>query len=220
MIRVLVVEDQAMVRAGLVMILNAAPDITVVAEFDDGARAAAGYVDDEVDVCLVDVRLPGVNGIELTRRWASPPPRGHGTPTVVVTTFDDPEMTTAALRAGASGFLLKDSGPELLLEAIRGAASGGTVLSPTVASQMLLWRGIGPSQEDRTDWSMSAPRLTPREQEVARLVAKGQTNKEIAATLHISVSTVKLHLSRLQQKLGVSNRAAIAATVSRQVGLS
>lgn len=205
MINVLLVEDQEMVRAGFALILNSEPDIRVVAEAGDGVEAIELYARHQVDVCVVDIRMPRIDGLELVRRWAGPQASRRAR-IVVVTTFDDPDVTNAALRSGATGLLLKDAGPALLVEAIRSAHRGDCLLAPSVASRML--RDL-----QRSKPSAPPPRdpLTDRERAVLQHVAQGQSNKEIAGRLHLSVSTVKLHLASLQVKIGASNRTELAA---------
>ncbi|GLW23410.1 DNA-binding response regulator [Microbispora amethystogenes] len=206
-IRVLVADDQAMVRGGLRLILEDQPDIEVVAEAADGAEAVELARRLRPDVCLVDVRMPRLDGIEVTRLLAGP-----GVPeplkVVVVTTFDLDEYVYGALRAGAVGFVLKDCGPALLVEAVRAAEAGDALVSPSVTLRLL--------RHLTTHWTTDpATRLehplSNREIEVVQAVARGRTNQEIAAELFISLSTVKTHVSGIQAKLGVRNRVEIAA---------
>ncbi|MCO5967969.1 MULTISPECIES: response regulator [Actinoallomurus] len=203
--RVLIADDQAMVRGGLRLILEDQPDITVVAEAADGAEAVALARRLRPDVCLVDIRMPGLDGIEVTRLLAGPdvpdPLR-----VVIVTTFDLDEYVYGALRAGAVGFILKDAGPALLVEAVRAAGSGDALISPSVTVRLL--RHLAPA---RTPAAPPAVPLSVRETEVIRAIARGRTNQEIGAELFISVSTVKSHLASVQAKLGVRNRVQIAA---------
>jgi len=203
-ISVLVADDQAMVRSGLRLLLSDEPDIEVVAEAADGVAAVELARRLRPDVCLVDIRMPGLDGIEVTRALAGPevadPLR-----VVVVTTFDLDEYVYGALRCGATGFVLKDSGPALLAEAVRAASVGDALVSPSVTVRLL--RRLAPVH--------SRPRggrpLTERETEVVRAIARGRTNREIAAELFISLSTVKTHVSGIQTKLGLRNRVEIAA---------
>ncbi|MEV5746435.1 response regulator transcription factor [Actinoallomurus sp. NPDC052308] len=203
--RVLIADDQAMVRGGLRLILEDQPDITVVAEAADGAEAVALARRLRPDVCLVDIRMPGLDGIEVTRVLAGPsvpdPLR-----VVIVTTFDLDEYVYGALRAGAVGFILKDAGPALLVEAVRAAGTGDVLISPSVTVRLL--RHLAPA---RTSTAPPAVPLSVRETEVIRAIARGRTNQEIGAELFISVSTVKSHLASVQSKLGVRNRVQIAA---------
>ena len=204
-IRVLVADDQALIRSGLRLILEDQPDITVVAEAVDGVDAVAQARRLRPDVCLVDIRMPRIDGIEVTRSLAGP---GVVNPlrVIVVTTFDLDEYVYGALRGGAVGFLLKDAGPALLVEAVRAAHAGDALISPSVTLRLLhhLTAAAGPAG--------TAPiPLSGRELEVARALARGRTNLEIAADLFISLSTVKSHASAIQSKLGVRNRVGIAA---------
>ncbi|QKW34510.1 response regulator transcription factor [Actinomadura sp. NAK00032] len=202
-ISVLLADDQAMVRRGLRLILEDQPDITVVAEASDGAEAVALARRLRPDVCLVDIRMPRLDGIEVTRALAGPkvsdPMR-----VVVVTTFDLDEYVYGALRGGAAGFILKDAGPALLVEAVRAAHNGEALVSPSVTVR-LLQHLTAASAPPRT----VQPPLSDRELEVVRALAHGRTNQEIAAELFISLSTVKSHLSGIQAKLGVRNRVGI-----------
>jgi DNA-binding NarL/FixJ family response regulator len=159
-------------------------------------------------VCLVDIRMPGMDGIEVTRALAGPsvsdPLR-----VVIVTTFDTDEYVYGALRAGAAGFLLKDAGPALLIEAVRAAGAGDALISPAVTVRLL--KQLAPLRNRNPDRDDHRARLSERELDIARAVARGRTNQEIAAELFISLSTVKTHITRIQDKLGVRNRVEIAA---------
>ncbi|PPK96153.1 DNA-binding NarL/FixJ family response regulator [Kineococcus xinjiangensis] len=202
-LRVLVADDQEVVRTGLRMILDAQPGIEVVAEAADGAQAVELARRLRPDVCLLDVRMPGTDGLEATRLLAGP---GVEDPVavVVVTTFDLDEYVHAALRAGARGFLLKDAGAELLAQAVRAAASGEALIAPKVTVRLLAaFAGSGGSAPPREP-------LTDREEEVLAAVASGWTNNEVAAGLGVSLSTVKSHVANLMAKLGVRNRVEIA----------
>ncbi|RSM80951.1 DNA-binding response regulator [Kibdelosporangium aridum] len=202
-INVLLADDQAMVRSGLRLVLSDEPDISVVAEAADGVEAIELARRLRPDVCLVDIRMPRLDGIEVTRALAGP-----GVPNplrvVVVTTFDLDEYVYGALRGGAAGFILKDAGPTLLAEAVRAANAGDALVSPSVTVRLL---------RHLTEPTVSAPArpLSERELEVVRAIARGLTNSEIAAELFISLSTVKSHVSGIQTKLGVRNRVGIAA---------
>ncbi|WP_283137823.1 response regulator [Rhizohabitans arisaemae] len=206
-IRVLIADDQQLVRTGFKMILDAQPDIEVVASVADGAEAVEHARRLRPDVCLLDIRMPRLDGIEVTRILAGP---GVAQPfrVVIVTTFDLDEYVYGALRAGACGFLLKDSGPTLLIEAIRAAAGGDALVSPSVTVR-LLEHLAKPSTTGHG--RAPAEPLTERELDVVRLVARGRTNQEVAAELFVSLSTVKTHLGSIQTKLGVRNRVEVAA---------
>ncbi|WP_204288632.1 response regulator [Microbispora amethystogenes] len=196
-----------MVRGGLRLILEDQPDIEVVAEAADGAEAVELARRLRPDVCLVDVRMPRLDGIEVTRLLAGP---GVAEPfkVVVVTTFDLDEYVYGALRAGAVGFVLKDCGPALLVEAVRAARAGDALVSPSVTLRLL--RHLTTHWTTHPAARLDHP-LSNREIEVVRAVARGRTNQEIAAELFISLSTVKTHVSGIQAKLGVRNRVQIAA---------
>jgi DNA-binding NarL/FixJ family response regulator len=211
-IRVLIADDQDMVRTGFRFFLDAQPDITVVAEAADGETAVRLAREVRPDVCLLDIRMPKLDGLEATRLLAGPdvadPLR-----VVVVTTFDLDEYVYGALRGGACGFLLKDSGPTLLAEAVRAAAAGDSLVSPSVTVRLLRHVTADPAPEPVVA-ARPAPAtepLTDRELDVVRLVALGRTNAEIAAELYVSLSTVKTHLSSVQLKLAARNRVEIAA---------
>ncbi|MEU1686964.1 response regulator transcription factor [Micromonospora sp. NPDC005707] len=205
-IRVLLADDQAMVRGGLRLILEDQPDISVVAEVSDGVDAVAQARRLRPDVCLVDIRMPRLDGIEVTRALAGPGVP-HPMRVVVVTTFDLDEYVYGALRNGAVGFILKDAGPALLVEAVRAAHNGDALVSPSVTLRLLrhVTSAGGPPGGN------AASHLSEREIEVVRAIARGRTNREIAAELFISLSTVKSHLSGIQTKLGLRNRVEVAA---------
>ena len=205
-IRVLIADDQELVRTGLRMILSAQPDIEVVGQAHDGAEAVALARSLRPDVCLFDIRMPGLDGIEATRAIAGP---GVEDPmaVVIITTFDLDEYVFAALRAGAKGFLLKDAGSELLAQAIRAVASGDALIAPNVTVRLLeAFAGAEPAA------SLSQPiePLTEREEQVLAKVASGLSNSEIAGELYITLSTVKTHVASLMTKLGAHNRVEIA----------
>ncbi|NUR91304.1 MAG: response regulator transcription factor [Nonomuraea sp.] len=204
-ISVLIADDQELVRSGFQMILDAQPDMEVIAAVADGAEAVAEARRLRPDVCLLDIRMPKLDGLEVTRALAGP---GVENPmrVVIVTTFDLDEYVYGALRAGATGFLLKDSGPTLLIEAVRAAAVGDALVSPSVTVRLLQHL----SQPKPTAPPPSVP-LTDREIDVVRLIARGRTNQEAAAELFVSLSTIKTHLGSIQAKLGVRNRVGIAA---------
>ncbi|WP_060881064.1 response regulator transcription factor [Streptomyces scabiei] len=227
-IRVLIADDQDMVRTGFRFFLDAQPDITVVVEAADGETAVRLARELRPDVCLLDIRMPRLDGLEATRLLAGP---GVADPlrVVVVTTFDLDEYVYGALRGGACGFLLKDSGPTLLAEAVRAAAAGDALVSPSVTVRLLRHvtaeKAEAPERKEKTGRAEKrrqeggagpgAPRsqeaLTERELDVVRLVALGHTNAEIADSMFVSLSTVKTHLGSIQLKLAARNRVEIAA---------
>jgi DNA-binding NarL/FixJ family response regulator len=205
-LRVLLADDQAMVRSGFRLILESRPGITVVAEAPDGAQAVTLARRLRPDVCLVDIRMPELDGLAVTHALAGPDVPDP-LPVVIVTTFDTDEYVYGALRAGAVGFLLKDGEPGLLVQAVRAAAAGDALISPTVTVRLL--KEFAGSHGARA--GQGSDPLSEREREIARSIAQGHTNQEIAAQLFISLSTVKSHLTRIQKKLGARNRVEIAA---------
>ena len=205
-IRVLVADDQEIVRTGLTMILDAQPDIEVVGVAADGLEAVGIARELRPDVCLFDIRMPGMDGIEATRLLAGPDV-DDPLAVVVITTFDLDEYVHGALKAGARGFLLKDAGPELLTQAVHAAAEGDALIAPSITARLLTafaGKRAGPPSAEPLE------PLTSREEEILIPVAKGWTNHEIADEMHISVSTVKTHLASLMRKLGARNRVEIA----------
>ncbi|GAA1364188.1 response regulator transcription factor [Catellatospora chokoriensis] len=214
----LVADDQEIVRTGLAMILDAQPDLEVVATAADGLEAVRLAERLRPDVCLLDVRMPVLDGIAATRRLAGP---GVDRPlaVVVITTFDLDEYVYGALRAGARGFLLKDAGPALLSQAIHAAAKGDALIAPSVTTRLL--HAFARQDQQVTPRQPVEP-LTEREEQVLGALAAGRTNTEIAADLFISLSTVKTHVGSLMAKLGVRNRveAAIWAYETGRAGRS
>ena len=206
-IRVLVADDQDLVRTGLAMIIDAQPDLTVVGQAVDGQEAVELARTKRPDVCLFDVRMPKLDGIEATRQLAGPDV-AEPMAVVVITTFDLDEYVHGALKAGARGFLLKDAGPELLTQAIHAAANGDALIAPSVTARLL----AAFSQPSPSNGSPTEPfePLTEREEEILVTVARGRTNAEMADELYISLSTVKTHLASLMRKLGARNRVEIA----------
>lgn len=214
MIRVLVADDQALVRGGVRMIVEAQSDMEVAGEASDGAEAVELARRTKPDVVLMDIRMPGVDGIEGARRILADP--GIGAAVLILTTFDQDELVYEALRAGAAGFLLKSAPPEQLVPAIRTVAAGEALLAPEITRRMI---------EDfvrrpRPDREHGAPlrELTEREAEVLTLIGRGRTNAEIAEHFVLSDSTVKTHVNRIFRKLGLRDRAQ-AVVVAYETGL-
>ena len=204
-IRVIVADDQEIVRTGLAMILDAQPDVDVVAQAADGQTAVDLARKLRPDVCLFDIRMPEMDGIEATRQLAGPDVEDP-IAVVVITTFDLDDYVHGALKAGARGFLLKDAGPELLIQAIHAAAIGDALIAPNVTARLL----AAFSESGGPPPAQPVAPLTEREEDVLITVAQGRTNSEIAQDLHISLSTVKTHLTALMNKLGVRNRVELA----------
>ena len=203
MIRVVVADDQEMVRAGLRLILSAESDIEVVAEAVDGVAAVAAARRHQPDIVLMDVRMPCLDGISATRQIVEAPGR---TRVVVLTTFDVDSYVYDALRAGANGFLLKNSAPEELVRAIRVTAAGDGLIDPAVTRRVVeeFARSARPAEPPPAFRS-----LTEREQETLRLVARGWSNAEVAAALVVSEATVKTHVARILAKLGLRDRTQV-----------
>jgi DNA-binding NarL/FixJ family response regulator len=202
-IRVLVADDQQMVRAGFRLILAAEPDLEVVGEASDGEIAVRLAEQLRPDVVLMDIRMPGLDGLQATRRLLADAPQGT-TRVLMLTTFDTEEYVFGALEAGASGFLLKNSPPEQLIEAIRTVAGGDALLAPSVTR--LVIEELARRPPARTTAPVELAALTEREREVLLLVAQGLTNAEIAARIYVSEATVKTHVSRVLMKLGLRDR--------------
>lgn len=205
-IRVLIADDQDIVRAGLTMILDAQPDIEVIGQAGNGREAVTLARELRPDVCLFDIRMPQMDGIEATRQIAGPEV-ADPMAVVVITTFDLDEYVYGALKAGARGFLLKDAGPDLLTQAIHAAAEGDALIAPSITARLLaafVGSGVGEPPAQPTE------PLTSREEEILRAVARGWTNHEIAEKMHISISTVKTHIASLMSKLNARNRVEIA----------
>jgi DNA-binding NarL/FixJ family response regulator len=199
--RVLLVDDDALVRAGLSMMLDGADGIAVVGEAADGDQVPAAVDAHSPDVVLMDLRMPRVDGITATRRLRA---RAHPPEVIVLTTFDADENVLRALRAGASGFLLKDSPPGQIAEAIRRVAAGDPILSPKITRRLMDRAGA----QERARLALRT--LSPREHEVVLAIARGRTNAEIAAELYMSVPTVKAHITHILTKLQLGNRTQIA----------
>jgi DNA-binding NarL/FixJ family response regulator len=205
-VRVLVADDQDLVRTGLTMILESQPGIDVVGEAADGRQAVDLARHLRPDVCLFDIRMPELDGIEATRLLAGSD-IDDPLAIVVITTFDLDEYVHGALKAGARGFLLKDAGADLLVQAIHAAANGDALIAPSVTARLLAAFAQPSASADPVQ---PIDALTEREEEVLVTVARGRTNAEIADDLHISLSTVKSHLASLMSKLGARNRVEIA----------
>jgi DNA-binding NarL/FixJ family response regulator len=217
-IRVLIVDDQALLRTGFRMILEAEPDLAVVGEAEDGRRALELAAHLRPDVVLMDIRMPGIDGIEATRRLvAGAGPDGASVPRVIIlTTFDLDEYVYDALRAGASGFLLKDAPPAQLLDAIRVVAAGDALIAPSITRRLIREFAARPQTTPSVPPGLAD--LTPRETEVLALVARGRSNAEIAEELAVSPTTVKTHVARVLMKLDLRDRVQ-AVVVSYESGL-
>jgi DNA-binding NarL/FixJ family response regulator len=200
MIRVVVADDQELVRAGFRLLLERVDDIEVIAEADDGTRAVTEVRRCRPDVVLMDIRMPGLDGLAATQQIVS---EVAGTKVIILTTFDVDDYVYEALHAGASGFLLKSSPPERLITAIRTVAAGDALLDPAVTRRVI---EAFNRQPVRTRRPVEIQRLTEREQEVVRLVARGLSNAEIAAELVVAETTVKTHIARLLAKLQLRDR--------------
>jgi DNA-binding NarL/FixJ family response regulator len=209
-IKVLLVDDDALVRAGLRIILSSADDLEVVGEVDDGVGAVAAVREHRPDVVLMDIRMAEMDGITATAalRRLVPAPQ-----VIVLTTFHADEQVLSALRAGASGFLVKDTPPAQIINAVRVVASGDAIVSPSVTRTLLAHFGDDPASARRRSAAERLALLTDREREVAVAVGAGLSNAEIAASLYLSEATVKAHVSRLFTKLEVTNRVQIAIVV-------
>ncbi|MFD9502227.1 response regulator [Streptomyces sp. NPDC060035] len=212
-VRLIVVDDDPLVRAGLALMLGGADGIDIVGEGADGSEVAALVDRLRPDVVLMDIRMPGMDGLaatELLRRRPDAPE------VVVLTTFHADEQVLRAIRAGAAGFVLKDTPPAQIVDAVRRVAAGEPVLSPAV-TRRLMARAAGGAADDRSERRARARQrfagLAEREQDVASAVGRGSSNAEIAAALHLSVATVKTHVSRILARLGLNNRVQIALLV-------
>jgi DNA-binding NarL/FixJ family response regulator len=218
-IRVVVVDDQPLVRAGIVMLVNAEEDITVVAEATDGKDALTQIRTHRPDVVLMDVRMPGTDGVAATRAVVEEglsAENGQPIGVIILTTYHIDEAVYAALRAGASGFLLKDAAPAEIVNAIRSVVAGEAWLDPAVARRLIDEFAARPEPHTPTPAEMA--QLTPREREVLSLMARGLSNADVALELFISEATVKTHLARVMMKLGVREKAQ-AVAAAYQTGL-
>ncbi len=209
-IKVLIVDDDALVRSALLLMLGGRSDLTIVGEAGDGEQGVIAARALRPDVVLMDIRMPGIDGIEATRRLVAEPdpPR-----VIVLTTFDTDAHVFAAIAAGAEGFLVKDTSPADLVDAIKTVAAGESMLSPSVTTTLVAHlRGAGPTPAVN-DSVARLSLLTDREHEVARAIGRGLSNAEIAAELFMSVATVKAHVTRVFDKLGTTNRVQVAICV-------
>jgi DNA-binding NarL/FixJ family response regulator len=206
-VRVLIVDDDPLVRAGLTMMLSGSDDLLLVGEAADGSEVAAAVRATTPDVVLMDIRMPRVDGLAATEELCRTP---GGPQIIILTTFDADEYVLRALRAGAGGFLLKDTPPEDLIRAVHRVAAGDAMLSPGVTRRLVAHVSDPAANERREHARKLLTRLTDREREVAVAVGQGRSNAEIGAELYMSLATVKAHVSRLLTKLGLSNRVQVA----------
>ncbi|MBI5842825.1 MAG: response regulator transcription factor [Chloroflexi bacterium] len=211
LMKILLCDDQAVIRDGLEMLLNLEKDIQVIATAQDGAEAVVLAAQKQPDLVLMDLKMPGTNGIEATRQIRAKFPNIK---VLVLTTYDDDEWVFDAIRAGASGYLLKDTPREKIIEAIRGTMAGKSFVDPAVAGKLL--NQVASNQTQPA--SLLTDKLTERETDVLRLIARGFNNGEIANQLHLSEGTVRNHVSAILEKLGVSDRTQ-AAVIAIQHGL-
>ncbi|MEV4343113.1 response regulator transcription factor [Actinoplanes sp. NPDC049596] len=211
MIKILIADDQAMVREGFGALLGAQPDILVVGDAADGSQAVARCRELRPDVVLMDVRMPVMDGLEATRQLSA----GHSK-IIILTTFDLDDYVYAALRAGASGFLLKDAPAADLIQAVRIVAAGEALLAPSVTRRLIAEFAARPATDRPRPAALNA--LTPRETDVLRLIARGLSNQEIAADLVVAEQTVKTHIGRILAKLGLRDRAQ-AVVFAYETGL-
>ena len=217
MIRVVVADDQALVRSGFTMLLSGESDLEVVAEASNGAEAVAAVASTHPDVVLMDVRMPVMDGLEATRMITGDPSLA-ATRVVILTTFDLDEYVHEGLRAGASGFLLKDTLPVELINAVRVVAAGDALISPRVTRRLIEEFVRRPEPVAHAAVTAALDQLTDREREVLELVARGQSNAEVAAQLFVSHATVKTHVSRLLMKLDARDRAQLVM-IAYETGL-
>ena len=213
MIRVVVADDQALVRGGFRVLVDSDPDLEVVGEAADGTEAVSIATRERPDVVLMDIRMPGMDGLEATRAIVDDP-RLEATKVLVLTTFDIDEYVFEALRAGASGFLLKDTEPAELLAAIKLVAAGEGLLAPSITRRVIAEFAKGPGSTDASSLDV----LTEREREVLGLVGRGSSNTELAEQLFVSMATVKTHVSRVMAKLHARDRAQLVV-IAYETGL-
>jgi DNA-binding NarL/FixJ family response regulator len=206
-VRVLVVDDDALVRAGLTMLLAGAEEIAIVGEAADGSEVAQAVAEHEPDVVLMDIRMPRMDGLAATELLRA---RGDAPEVIVLTTFDADDDVLRALRAGASGFLLKDTPPADIVRAVRAVAAGEPMLSPTITRRLIGHVTDGGARDRQRHAREQLDRLTEREREVAVAIGLGKSNAEISGELYMSVATVKAHVSRVLEKLEFNNRVQIA----------
>jgi len=212
MIRVLIADDQALVRTGFRVILNAEPDLEVVGEAADGRETIEAVRTQRPDVVLMDIRMPNLDGIEATRRLAAAAPAPR---VLILTTFDLDQYVYEALRAGASGFLLKDASAEELLQAVRVVAAGEALLSPSITRRLIADYARRPPPNERP---AALDELTPRELEVLRLIARGLSNRDVARKLVLGDATIKTHVARIFAKLDLHDRTQ-AVVLAYETGL-
>jgi len=206
-IRVLIVDDDALVRAGLAMLLAGAEGIALVGEAADGSEVAQAVAEHDPEIVLMDIRMPGMDGLAATELVRA---QGDAPEVIVLTTFEVDDYVLRALRAGASGFLLKDTSPADIVRAVRAVAAGEPMLSPTITRRLIghVTDSEGDGRKRRAREQLD--RLTEREREVAVAIGQGKSNAEISRELYMSVATVKAHVSRVLEKLGFNNRVQIA----------
>ncbi|HEV7950435.1 MAG TPA: response regulator transcription factor [Glaciihabitans sp.] len=209
-IRVVLVDDEALVRTGLRLVLGGDPSISVVGEAGDGIEAATVITQTNPHVVLMDIRMPRRTGLGATELLLASHPQLK---IIVLTTFDTDDMVLSALRLGASGFLLKDTAPHELVAAVRQVAEGRSILSPSVTEQLISAVARQPHPAERSVARQRLARLTEREHEIALEIARGHSNTQIAAELYVSVATVKTHIGRVFDKLEAVNRVQVAMCV-------
>ena len=212
-ISVLLADDDALLRAGLAVVLGTTPDLAVVAEAEDGLQAVDLCIEHRPDVVLMDVRMPGIDGIEATRRLVTTCPDSR---ILILTTFQYDEYVWGALRAGASAFLLKRSSPERLIDAVRTVAAGEALLDPAITRDLVRHYLRGGTPEPGAAESRTLARLTERERQVLSLIADGRSNQEIAAVLVIAESTAKTHVKAILGKLDAISRTEAVAVAHKR----